>query len=216
MTLTLPPPTTWTAMDLGQRFGSLPLRRIRFDPFPGTATEQDVLDLHQREDRLYELIDGVLVEKPMAFRESCLASFLVTMLKVFAMRHNLGTVAGADGMMRLWPGRVRIPDVAFISWDRLPGRRLPDAPIPDLAPDLAVEVLSPSNTDEEMRQKRQDYFDAGTRLVWIVEPVSRTVAVWTAPDQSTFFREDETLDGGTVLPGFSLPLRQLFAELDPH
>lgn len=217
MTLTITaPPTAWTAADLGRRFGSLPLRRIRFDPFPGTATEQDVLELHQREDRLYELIDGVLVEKVMGFRESCLAIVLGGFLRAFVTQHNLGTIAGADGLMRLWPGRVPIPDLAFISWDRLPGGRLPDAPIPDLAPDPAVEVLSPGNTDEEMRQKRQDYFAAGTRLVWIIDPVARTVAVWTGPDQSTVLPEDRVLEGGTVLPGFSLPLSELFAELDPH
>jgi Uma2 family endonuclease len=118
--------------------------------------------------------------------------------------------------MRLAPGLVRIPEVSFISWDRFPNRRLPDEPIPDLAPDLAVEVLSPSNTREEMRRKLHDYFTAGSRLVWFVDPAARTVTVYTSPDQSMVLRPDQTLDGGPVLPGFSLPLSQLFAELDPQ
>jgi Uma2 family endonuclease len=67
-----------------------------------------------------------------------------------------------------------------------------------------------------MERKLRDYFAAGARLVWLVDPAARTVAVYTAPDQSTSLREDQTLDGGPVLPGFTLPLRDLFAELDPH
>jgi Uma2 family endonuclease len=118
--------------------------------------------------------------------------------------------------MRLAPGLVRIPDVAFISWDRLPNRRVPTEPIPDLAPDLAVEVLSVGNTLGEMARKRQDYFAADVHLVWQVDPRTRTVEVFTAPDQSTILHETHILDGGTVLPGFTLPLPELFAALDLH
>jgi Uma2 family endonuclease len=210
------PPSSWTVADLMERFGPMLLSRIRFDPFPGTATEQDVLDLLGQDERLYELVDGVLVEKAMGFRESCLAIALIAFLKTFAIQSRLGTVSGADGLMRLAPGLVRIPDVAFIYWDRFPGRQIPRTPIPALAPDLAVEVLSASNTEEEMERKRHDYFTAGCSLVWLVDPDARTVTIYTSPDQSVVLREDQTLDGGTVLPGFSLPLRQLFAELDPH
>jgi Uma2 family endonuclease len=106
--------------------------------------------------------------------------------------------------------------VAFVSWDRLPNRQLPREPIPGIFPDLAVEVLSSSNTAQEMARKCRDYFAAGTQLVWEVDPVQRTVTVYTAPDRFTVLREQDTLDGGTVLPGFTLPLRQLFAELDPQ
>ena len=83
-----------------------------------------------------------------------------------------------------------------------------------LAPDLAVEVLSESNTPAEMARKRQEYFTAGVRLVWFVDPDARTEEVYTAPDQSTVVNEEGTLDGGAVLPGFTLPLRDLFPELD--
>jgi Uma2 family endonuclease len=210
------PPATWTAADLARRFGPMPLTRIRFTPLPGTATEQDVIDLCTREGRLYELVDGVLVEKVMGFAESSLACVLIGFLRAFLAGKGLGTVTGADGLMRLAAGLVRIPDVAFLPWDRFPNRQIPRAPIPNVFPDLAVEVLSPSNTAEEMERKLRDYFAAGARLVWLVDPAARTVAVYTAPDQSTSLREDQTLDGGPVLPGFTLPLRDLFAELDPH
>jgi Uma2 family endonuclease len=207
---------SWTVADLMKRFGPMLLSRIRFTPPAGTATEQDVLDLLEHGNQLYELVDGVLVGKAMGFRESCLAIALTAFLKGFAMQSRLGTVSGADGLMRLAPGLVRIPDVAFIRWEQFPNRQIPRTPIPNLAPDLAVEVLSPSNTEEEMDRKRQDYFGAGCKLVWLVDPDARTVTVFTGPDQSAVLREDQALDGGTVLPGFSLPLRQLFAELDPH
>jgi Uma2 family endonuclease len=209
-------PNTWTAVDLSDRFGPMPLDRILFDPRPGSATEKDVLDIYQREKRLCELVDGILVEKTMGFTESCLAITLSTYLRNFLMGKRLGTVTGPDGMMRLSLGQVRIPDVAFVSWDRLPNRRLPREPIPGVFPDLAVEVLSSSNTAQEMARKRRDYFAAGTRLVWEVDPVERTVTVYTALEQFTVLHEQDTLDGGTVLPGFTLPLRHLFAELDPQ
>jgi len=117
-------------------------------------------------------------------------------------------------MMRLVSGLVRIPDLAFISWDRLPHRRMPTVPIPALAPDLAIEVLSAGNTPDEMARKRQDYFTAAVRLVWIVDPVARTVAVYTSPESVTVLATTAILNGGEVLPGFTLPLQDLFAELD--
>jgi Uma2 family endonuclease len=77
-----------------------------------------------------------------------------------------------------------------------------------------VEVLSESNTADEMARKRREYFAAGVRLVWQVAPLTRTVEVYTAPEQVTVLHEEDTLEGGAVLPGFALPLREFFAELD--
>jgi Uma2 family endonuclease len=206
-------PTTWSLADLLEHLGHIPPQRIRLHPTPGKATEQDVIDLQAREDRLYELVDGVLVEKPMEVRESCVAAVIIRMLGTFVEERDLGFVTAPDGTLRLAPKLVRIPDVAFISWSRLPLREYPPEPIPDLAPDLAVEVLSEGNTQEEMERKLKDYFFAGTRLVWLVDPEKRVVDVYTAPDQSVRRREEQSLDGGDVLPGFTLPLKQLFARV---
>src|SRR5712692_590454 len=203
-----------TLADLLEQLGGISPKRVRFRPAPGTATEKDVLAIHDREGRLYELVDGVLVEKAMGFRESLLACALIEILRGFVRPRNLGLVTGEAGMMRLLAGLVRIPDVAFLSWARLPNRRVPTEPIPDLAPDLAVEVLSASNTPGEMARKRQEYFAAGVQVVWQVDPNVRTVEVFTAPDQSTVLHEAQTLEGGTVFPGFTLPLQELFGELD--
>jgi Uma2 family endonuclease len=203
-----------TLADLMQRLGWVPLDRVMYHPHPGTATLADVIEHERRTGRLCELVDGVLVEKAMGYRESRLAALLIELLNAFVRVPNLGIVTGEQGTVELIPDLVRIPDVAFTSWNRMPGRREPTEPIPRLVPDLAVEVLSRSNTPGEMARKRQDYFDAGVALVWEVDPVGRTVTVYTTPTASTTLNVGDTLDGGTVLPGFTLPLAELFAELD--
>jgi Uma2 family endonuclease len=213
-TLLGPPKVTETLADLLEQLGGISPARVRIRPAPGLATEQDILALHDHDGRLFELVDGVLVEKAMGFQESCLAGVLYAQLWLFVHSRNLGLVTVPDGMVRLATNLIRIPDVSFTSWDRIPGRRMPTQPVPHLCPDLAVEVLSESNTDAEMDRKRREYFGAGVRLAWFVDPRERTVDVYTAVDQFTTLTENQTLDGGKVLPGFALPLRNLFAELD--
>src|SRR5437588_9594156 len=134
--LTDPPPPTETLADLIERLGSIPLERIPARPAPGTATEADVLRRPGGEKRLYELVDGVLVEKPMGFYEAVMAGVLIRLLGTFVDGRDLGIVLPADGTMRLWPGLVRLPDVSFISWKRFPDRLLPAEAVPDLVPDL--------------------------------------------------------------------------------
>ncbi len=205
-----------TISNLLDRLGGISPDRVLLRPPPGTATEADVLAIHDKTGRLCELVEGTLVEKACGFRESILAGALASELRAFVRPRNLGIVSGADGPFGLAIGLVRMPDVAYISWDRLPGRRVPEEPIPHIGPDLAVEVLSKSNTRGEMRRKLAEYFEAGTRLAWLIDPESRTVAVYTSPQHAITLTESQSLDGGAVLPGFVLPLRQLFAELDVH
>ena len=199
-----------TVADLLVHLDDIPATRIRLDPPPGTATEDDLLRLHDRENRLCELVDGVLVEKPMGFYESRLAVVIVQLLANFADSHDLGIVAGADGMVRLAPGLVRIPDVSFVCWEQLPDGRVPRDPIPDLSPDLAVEVLSRGNTPREMRRKVREYFDAGVRLVWLLDPEARTMTVHRSVEDSVVLAEEDIISGGDVLPGFRVRLGELF------
>lgn len=219
-TLQMPPPAAprmpevRTVADLLARLDDLPPERVRLQPPPGTATEQDVLDADARKERLCELVDGVLVEKPMGVIESMLALLLGQRIGPFVLQRNLGIVTGPDGMMRLVPGLIRAPDVSFISWDRLPGRKLPEHPIPHLAPDLAVEVLSRTNTKREMQRKLREYFESGVRLVWYVDPAPRTVAVYENGADCVVLTENDTLSGGDVLRDFQLPLREFFSLLD--
>lgn len=207
-------PADWTVADMLTQLGDLPAHRVRMVPTPGTATEEDLLRVHARTGRACELIDGTLVEKTVGYRESLLAEAMVDHLRAIVKPRRLGIVLGADGMLRLFPRQVRIPDASFIAWDRFPGGRLPDVQIPDVVPDLAVEVLSPDNTRAEMDRKLREYFAAGTRLVWYVDPQTKTARVFTAPDEGTLLGEEESLSGGDLLPGFELPLRALFAEVE--
>ena len=188
-------------------------RRVRAYPPPGKATEKDVVAIHDRTKRLYELVDGVLVEKIMSAPESALTLDLAWLLRNYLEQNPLGYLLGPDGAVRLMPGLICIPDISFIAWDQLPKRERPTDAIAGLAPALAVEVLSKGNTRKEMDRKVREYFRCGVRLVWLVAMTSRTVKVYTAPDQSTTLTEDQTLDGADVLPALALPLRRIFAEV---
>jgi Uma2 family endonuclease len=112
------------------------------------------------------------------------------------------------------PNLVRLPDVSFVSWDTFPGRRIPKEAVPKLAPDLAIEVLSKGNTKGEMARKVREYFESGVRLVWVVDPKKKTLTQYASVRDKSVLGEDDTVEGGDVLPGFSLPLADLFAELD--
>jgi Uma2 family endonuclease len=204
-----------TIADLLTRLGNVPASRVRLYPTPGTATEKDVIKVLDLENRPCELVEGTLVEKPMGFEESGVAVTIIILVGSFVRRHKLGIVTGEAGTIRLLPGLVRIPDVAFTSWDRLPGRKWPRVPIPHLVPDLVVEVLSKSNTKPEMDRKLREYFKAGVRSVWMVDPKKRTVRVHTALDQSALLNEDQSLDGGTVLPGFVVRVKDVFVKDEP-
>src|SRR5437870_6122125 len=123
-----------TIGDLLEELGDIPPWRVRLRPAPGTATERDVIAVEARENRLCELVDGVLVEKAPGFYESRVAALVFHFLEEYLEEHDLGIVVGADGMMRLAPRLVRIPDGSFVSWKRLPGRRVPRDPIARLSP----------------------------------------------------------------------------------
>src|SRR5262245_33874936 len=206
-------PVVWTAVDVVERFGAIPLDRIRTTPPPGQATEEDAIELTEKKVGIFELVDGILVGKDMGAYESMIGLEIGRLLGNFVRPRKLGVVLGESGMLRLAPGLIRIPDVAFLSMDKFPGGRFPrDAALP-LAPDLAVEVISKGNTPKEMAEKLRDYFAAGSRLVWYVDPQKRQVEVYSSPESRRTVKEPEILDGGKVLPGFELSLAELFAEL---
>ncbi len=209
-------PTHWSLADIQHHLGGVPLERIRSFPPPGLATLQDVQALETHEDRLCELIDGILLEKTMGWYEAFLAGWIITRINNFLEKTPLGVALGSDGPLEILPGMVRIPDVSFLAWSRFPDGRLPtETPIPHLAPDLAIEVLSTSNTPREMEQKRDHYFQAGVQLVWYIDPPTRSATVYTsADDPGTLHTEAEPLNGNNVLPGFSFSLADIFQEAD--
>ena len=204
----------WTASEVIAHFGDIPIARILTSPPPGQATEADGIELHDRHDRLCELIDGTLVEKTMGWQESELAVTIARLLGNFVSAHRLGKVLGSDGMVRLEPEQIRIPGVAFIAKQRFAGRTLQPGAFWELGCDLAVEVISPSNTRREMERKLTDYFAAGVAVAWLVYPKSREVVVYSSPSKSITLRGDDMLESGAILPGFSVPVAQVFAELN--
>jgi Uma2 family endonuclease len=201
-----------TLADLIDDLGVAP-ERILFRPTPGTATEQDVLDFDDHEDRLVELFDGVLVEKAMGFEESIVGCAIVFLLTQHVRPRKLGVVAGSDGMVRYREGVVQLADVAFFSWDRFPEGRLTGDAISSVTPNIAIEVLSRSNTPTEMERKRNEYFDAGVALIWMVDHRARTVCVYTDAETFVTLRENEMIDGGSELPEFSVQVKEFFVGL---
>jgi Uma2 family endonuclease len=166
------------------------------------AIEADVVAAEaEPPKRICELIDGVLVEKAIGSKESLIAGVLIQMLWNYLQDNDRGVVLGEGGMLRLFPGRVRIPDVLFISWRLLPGGAFPDDPIAEIAPELAIEVLSAGNTKREIELKLHDLLQAGTKLAWVIQPKTQTAEVYQAPDEKTRVTKGGALDGGSVLPG---------------
>ena len=135
-------PTDWTIADVEAWLPGFPRDRIRIYPPPGTATDQDVLAAKARNGRICELIDGTLVEKPMATQESMLALVLAQRLLNFLDVNDLGMLTGEAGFLRILPGQIRAPDVSVIRWERLPDRHASKPAIYAAVPDLAVEILS--------------------------------------------------------------------------
>jgi Uma2 family endonuclease len=203
-----------TLADLLHRLGDVSPERVRSVPAPGTATAKDVVAAHAADNSLCELIDGTLVEKPVGFEESQIGMELGRFIGNYLRGRKLGVLAGADGMVKLNVNLVRIPDVSFVAKDDLPERKKLEQGMLPVAPTLAIEVLSPSNTKREMERKRMDYFRAGTKLVWEIDPKLRVVHVYTGPNKKRRLAEKDVLTAGKVLPGFELPLRELFSVLD--
>ncbi len=199
----------YTVADLVSGLGNIPLNRIRMQPAPGTATERHVVE---NAKPTCELIDGVLVEKPMGNAESTLGAYLCQLISEIVRRDDLGVVLGEAGFVRLGAGQLRAPDVSFIPWSEFPNEEVPDdEPYWDVTPSLAVEVLSVSNTEAEMDRKVSEYFTAGCKLVWLIDPATKTAKVYTAAKKFKVIEESGTLEGGKVLPGFRLTLKDLFA-----
>ena len=176
---------------------------------PPRATEAEAIALNEV-GVLCELIDGRIVRKTMGRSQAYLATRLGYYLNVYLAGHDIGHLCGPDLLIRFSPGLLLQPDLTFTNWDRCPGRTIPDESVADIMPNLAVEVLSPSNRPGEMSRKLVAYFGGGVELVWIVDPQARSAVAYSSP---TSLSESDTLRGGAVLPGFELPLATLFAQL---
>lgn len=179
-----------------------------------TTTRMTVEQMETMPDggRGYELVSGELVEvPPPAFEHSDIGATLTGELYAHVKPLGLGTVL-VESHVVLDRARelVRVPDVAFVRAERVPRGESRQRYF-DGAPDLAVEIVFPSDSFTAVQNKAMEYLSAGTGLVWIVEPIGRTVTVYEPGGRSRVLTEDDNLDGGNVIPGFSLPVLAIFA-----
>lgn len=176
--------------------------RLTVDEFLGMP-EEDVYRL--------ELVRGQVVREPApGRRHGMLSVILASALHQYASARNLGDVLVNTGfVLSRTEHTVRVPDISFVSVARPVSEPGPESLL-EGPPGLAVEVLSPSNRAGEMREKVDDYFAAGCPLVWVVDPRRRKVTVHRPGEQATSLSVSDVLNGDPVLPGFRLPLGQLF------
>lgn len=162
----------------------------------------------------YELVDGELVDMGNSGMEhGWIASILNGAMFNYVYSHKLGVICDSSTAFTLKTGNKRSPDISFIAKDRLKGlKRLPKGYF-EGAPDLAVEILSPNNTVEQIHEKIVEYFENGTRLLWVIHPDEQFVLVYHSPSPDRLLQVTDALEGEDIVPGFSLPVAELFAEL---
>ena len=174
-------------------------------------TPEDLLAIRDR--LMPELIDGELVEREMGQKSDSIAATCLMFIARFVREHSVGLVNGAQGSYQIFPDaptKVRIPDVSFTRRERLPQGGPADGH-GRVAPDLVVEVVSPNDEAEDVERKINDFFRAGVPLIWVVYPDTRTVVVFRADGSGQRLKVGDVLDGEGILPGFRLPVADIFA-----
>lgn len=173
-----------------------------------------VEDLLKRTDEgVFEFVNGVLLERKMGVLGGVVTSRLCRLLSNHVEEKSLGWVISETALYRCFPDdpdRVRRPDLTFVRSGRFPNDLPPEAGFCEIPPDLAVEVVSPNDTFYEISARVADFLAAGTRLVWVVDPAQRTVAVHDADRPGKTLRSSDELTGDEVLPGFRCLVADLF------
>lgn len=181
---------------------------------PKIWTDEAFLSLPDDGNR-YELVNGELINMGNSgAMHDYLAIVLSSALFAVVMPQKLGALFDSSTAFKMKNGNKRSPDVAFFAKERLQGITTLPSGFLDGAPDLAIEVLSASNTVEEIDGKIAEYFDNAARLVWVINPYQRYVLVYrSAQEPDRLLKSTDALDGEDVIPGFSLPVAELFQEL---
>lgn len=183
-------------------------------PTDRLLTAEELFDMPD-DGNFYELVRGRLVQVPPSFfSSSMIATTLASFIAVFVRLHKLGICGGEAGGIKTEsdPDTVRAPDFTFISNARLPAGGLPRRFYPT-APDLVVEVMSPSDRTGNLLRKIEEYLAAGTRLAWLILPDERSAIIFHQDRAPITLSGSATLDGEDVLPGFTLPLAELWTGL---
>lgn len=160
-------------------------------------------------DKHYEMVNGQPEEKEMAgARHSGVGTRLIIEMGIHVKANKLGAIYGADGSFTIG-SKERMPDISFLSLDRIPIEGEPEKAWP-LAPDLAVEVVSPNDLHDKVIDKIYEYFNAGVRQVWLISPEHKTVTIYHSPTKTTILTENDELTSDDLLPGFRCALREIF------
>jgi Uma2 family endonuclease len=176
-------------------------------------TESELLQLPD-DGKKVELVRGEIVMSPAGIDHESIGASLLAGLKPFARQNRLGIVLGSSAGYWMKSGNLRSPDVSFIAKERLKGLKRPPKGFFRGAPDLAVEILSPEDSVEKVHEKIVEYFQSEAQLVWVINPEEMIVLVYHSPQPDRLLRPGEHLNGESLLPGFSLPVSDLFEELD--
>jgi Uma2 family endonuclease len=191
---------------------TLPTRTYRRKRKPSLITADQLLAMVKENPYRYELDAGYLVVgEPGGFLHSDVGMELATRLRTYVRTHHLGRVLGPDGGYLLFtnPDTVRAPDVSFVATGRIPPGPLTQKYFPGV-PDLAVEILSPNDRPGDLKQKIDEYFRAGVRLVWVIDPTVQTVTVRYPTGNMLVLQRMDVLDGEHVVPGFRCSVGALF------
>jgi Uma2 family endonuclease len=165
----------------------------------------------------FELVDGQLVERQMGAESSEIAARIIMLIGLFLRTHRIGRLFGSDTSYQCFviddEERIRRADVSFVRTDRLPNGRAPKGQI-RVAPDLAIEVVSPNDTAQAVDEKVMDWLAAGAQLVWLVTPSTKTVRIHrprsAAAGPVSLLSQQDTITGEDVLPGFTCALSEFF------
>ncbi|MBC8099767.1 MAG: Uma2 family endonuclease [Armatimonadetes bacterium] len=170
----------------------------------------DWCDLPENADRLFELYDGEIIEKTPSFEPSEIAITIGAFIKFYLLQNPIGRLSGADGTYKMSDTRSYIPDVAYISKARMPDTPKRGVLVP---PDLAVEVMSPTDSKRQLRLKAERYIELGTQLVWLVFPDTQQVEVYHDANDVLTVGIAGLLEGYAVLPGFTLAVSAIFVTI---
>jgi Uma2 family endonuclease len=158
--------------------------------------------------RKYELVDGEAKEVPAGYEHDIIAATIIALLRPYAK--GRGYIASSQAGFRMASNNIRSPDVSFMRKSRLPDGK-PSQGFEEGAPDLCIEIISPSEDRADMGRKVREYFATGAQQVWHLFPETSSVCVFTSPTASTIYSADDELDGGDLLPGLHCRVSELFA-----
>jgi Uma2 family endonuclease len=162
---------------------------------------------------IHEVVDGELVMSPKNnWQHGEICARLLTALKTFADQQRLGAVWDSSTGFWMANRNCRAPDVSFIARQRLRGLKRSEPAFFEGGPDLAVEIISPSNTRRDIDQRLKDFFSSGTKLAWVIDPEREMVEICRSPTQRRLVGSGANLDGEELLPGFQYAIADLFKE----